>query len=59
MFVALEGAVQGIEEPGQKVNGIALLGDLETLAGPKHHSLQHLVWRNVRLKVPRIPHLAH
>jgi len=59
LFVALECAVQGIEEPRQEVDGIALLGDLKPFTGPQHYGLKHLVWRHMCLKVAWIPHLAH
>lgn len=38
---------------------ITLLGNLEVLLAAEHHSLQHLVWRNVGLEVSGIPKLAH
>lgn len=40
-------------------HGITLLGNLEVLLAAEHHSLQHLVWRNVGLEVSGIPKLAH
>lgn len=38
---------------------ITLLGNLEVLFAAEHHSLQHLVRRNVGLEVSGIPKLAH
>lgn len=45
----VEGQVQAVEEPGEEVDGVPLLRDLEALLAAQHHRLQHLVRAHVCL----------
>ena len=57
LLAAAEREVEGVEQPLEELDGVALVRDLELLLGAEHHRLQHLVRRDVRLEVLRVPQL--
>lgn len=38
---------------------LTLLGDLKSLLAAKHNSLKHLMRRDMRLEISRVPELSH
>lgn len=59
LLASTQSSVKRVEEPGEEVDGILLLCYLEPLLRTQDDSLQHLVRRDMRLEVARIPQLAN
>ena len=56
---AAEFSVQRVEEPGEKVNGVALLGDFKLFVTDVGDFLQKVMRTDVALECLWVPNLAH
>lgn len=51
--------MEGVQQPREKRDRVALLGDLELLLRAEYDRLQHFVRADVRFEVLRVPQLPY